>query len=390
MTQEMEDKPLQEWVDENVANVGKKPLFVISANLQKNVRRTMEHVCSKEDTECIDGNAVLNSKKLAGDYGFPDGNRLKSNKRLLIELATCAMASDVYLPNSQKKIINGQELKAMHAHLFQSTMSDLIATMAKSGKMKSSLKKAKKEAKKEAKKASNLAMVYVANKQLGNCKCMATQLNESPYQVTRLQAVTPATMATECYAKKGTKNADKMLRSQKCTQYNTYKLAYEKSQAHNNTYSLIFEDDAIIKKPAFWEQVDKYLNSPCQSWDLTSVDISKGGEPIKADSFGRNTQMCSWGAKTSQEAIYPKVGAGTHMQIIRNSAIPRMLKYMEEEEKRDLPMDSLVNHFGNVVGWYPEIAAQKGAHLLNMAWKSDDAGCTESEGASMAFDCPKQ
>jgi hypothetical protein len=283
-------------------------------------------------------------------------------------------------------------MKAEKAHLFQSTMSDVIATMAKSGKMKKSMKKAIKEAKKEAKKAesSNLAMVYVANNHIDNCRCMATQLNESPYKVNRFQAVTPATMATECYAKKGTKNADKMLRAQKCTQYNIYKLAYEKSKAHNNTYSLIFEDNAIIRKPGFWAEVDKYLSSACQSWDFTAVDIFKNGDPIKAGDFTKNMQMCSWDQKTAQQAIYPKVGAGTHMQIIRNSAIPRMLQYMEEEEKRDLPMDSLVNHFGNVVGWYPEMAAQKGKHLLAFDWKSDDAGCTESEGASMAFDCPKQ
>merc|ERR1719161_1832416 len=108
----------------------------------------MEHVCSKAETECIDGNAVLDSKKLSVDYGFDMGKGLKSNKKLLIELATCAMASDVYLPNSQKKIIKGAELKANQAHLFQSTMSDVIATMATSHKMKNSIKKAKKEAKK--------------------------------------------------------------------------------------------------------------------------------------------------------------------------------------------------------------------------------------------------
>eukprot|EP00746_Dinoflagellata_sp_MGD_P141499 gnl/MRDRNA2_/MRDRNA2_74597_c0_seq1.p1 gnl/MRDRNA2_/MRDRNA2_74597_c0~~gnl/MRDRNA2_/MRDRNA2_74597_c0_seq1.p1 ORF type:complete len:302 (+),score=80.99 gnl/MRDRNA2_/MRDRNA2_74597_c0_seq1:201-1106(+) len=139
MTQELEDKPLKEWVDENLENVGRKPLLVISANLQKNVRRTMEHVCTKQETECVDGNAVLGS--MQANYGFEMGKGLKSNKKLLIELATCASASDVYLPNAQKKIIKGEELQAQKAHLFQSTMSDVIATMAKSDKVKKSIKK---------------------------------------------------------------------------------------------------------------------------------------------------------------------------------------------------------------------------------------------------------
>merc|ERR1712113_1343759 len=118
----------------------------------------------------------------------------------------------------------------------------------------------------------------MGNNHVGNCRCMATQLNESPYQVNRVQAVTAANIAADCYAKKGTKNADKMLRAQKCTQYNMMKMAYEKSKIQNNTYSLIFEDNAIIKKPGFWDEVDKYLSSPCQSWDFTAVDIFKSGE----------------------------------------------------------------------------------------------------------------
>lgn len=418
LTQEMEDKPLKDWVKQNLVNVGHKPLLVISANLQKNVRDTMRDVCSKEETECIDGKAVLNSKSMQmNSYGFPDGDRLKSNKQLLIELATCAMASDVYLPNSQKKILNGQELKAEHEHLFKSTFSDLIATMAKSDKMKGTMKNFIKAATqvKLAKKAgakllqskkvtkSKLAMVYVANAQKDNCNCMATQLNESPYQVNRVQAVIPATMRAACYPKKGTKNADKVLRAQKCTQYNIYKLAYENSVIHNTTYSLIFEDNAIIKREGFWEQVDKYLSSPCQEWDFTAVDISKSGEPITAGSLNKDLKMCSWG-ESSQEAIYPKVGAGTHLQIIRNTAIPRMLQYMDEEEKRDLPMDSLVNHFGKVVGWYPELAARNGKHLLKMAWKHTESGSslracaskdatpdqTSAASDPMAFECPQQ
>eukprot|EP00746_Dinoflagellata_sp_MGD_P141500 gnl/MRDRNA2_/MRDRNA2_74597_c0_seq2.p1 gnl/MRDRNA2_/MRDRNA2_74597_c0~~gnl/MRDRNA2_/MRDRNA2_74597_c0_seq2.p1 ORF type:complete len:379 (+),score=99.81 gnl/MRDRNA2_/MRDRNA2_74597_c0_seq2:96-1232(+) len=145
MIQELDDKPLKEWVDENLERVGRKPLLVISANLQKNVHKTMEKICSRQETECIDGNAVFHSKTSAGslildkDYGFDQGKGLKFNKRLLMELATCAMASDVYLPNSQKKIIKGQEQSAKHANLFQSTMSDVIATMAQSSKMKASI-----------------------------------------------------------------------------------------------------------------------------------------------------------------------------------------------------------------------------------------------------------
>jgi len=400
-------------------------LLVISANLHKNVEDVMEDVCAKQETECIDGNSVMPS----ASYDFPDGNRLKSNKKLLIELATCSYAADLYLPNAGAKIIGGKEIAAKQEHVFKSTMSDLIMAMSKtdyesdnpnyhpgpfepmqnpdhplhpmvhphpnhtdphhyhhgcSHHVCNSKYEAKHQGKIEARRKhkkwkhhhhqNNFLQVYVNNlvQSQDKCKCQATQLNESPFPVHRVKAVTPANLATECYAKKGLKNVDKNVRATKCTHYNSLKLAYENSKTDNSTFSLIIEDDTIIKRKDFWQDVSAYIEGPCQSWDFTAVDISKKGEAVRATSFAKEMKMCSWGLQTYQQAIYPKVGSGTGLQIVRNSAIPKMLQFMEEEEKRDLPMDLITNHFGNVVGWYPELAAHKGIKGGMMAWREED------------------
>merc|ERR1719265_2175106 len=226
-------------------------------------------------------------------------------------------------------------------------------------------------------------MVYVMNQESekAKCECMATQLSKSPYPVQRLKAASPTGPKQDCPAKKGVEMADKKARALKCTHYNALKQAYANSQTSKNDYSIIIEDATVVKDAAFWQQVEDYLSSPCQNWDYTAVDVTKADTPVKALSLARNLKICSWGKQSAQESTYAKVGASTHFQIVRNSAIPQMLKYMDEEEKRDRPMETIVNHFGNVVAWYPEMTVKEGFFREEIKAQSK---CQDKD-AAMAF-----
>lgn len=232
------------------------------------------------------------------------------------------------------------------------------------------------------------------------CHCMASQLSDSPFPVTRIEAATPDNMNDLCpqiaqtalvqnqfnnsaliksagRRRKGVSINDPRtpgLYATYCTNYLAWNHFYENSEAE---YALIFEDDIILGE-GFWERVQNFLASSCDAdWDYVNVDGH--ATSVSRKLYGKFGQKATCRTSSGQKETLGVLNVRlTHFQIIRRSAIPLMLKHAHthgfsctEWYQDAFPSDSIkMSH------WAPGVCGQA-------AWsfpeKAHGEGCRDFE-----------
>lgn len=179
------------------------------------------------------------------------------------------------------------------------------------------------------------AHVYVINKDSNKmrCTCMSAQLAESkiPYSVSRMPAATTKDYKSQCTEVPGLESIAHRFGTQSwdgaevalyCSNFKVWK---EAMASHSDKeFIIIFEDDAKITNMGLWEKVDELLKSDCaKRWDHILVDTygathgQKPGESHVCD--GTNFKLDASGC------------CGAHMQIVRRSALPKMIEHAKKK-----------------------------------------------------------
>jgi len=184
------------------------------------------------------------------------------------------------------------------------------------------------------------------------CNCVTGQLKDAPYPVTRIDAATPVTQHDRCpevMAKRGSaKNGGQS--ALYCSNYLAWNHFFYNTTAD---YALIMEDDIILQE-GFWDRVQGLLDSTCDNdWEYLTVDSFTTSKSKKMRGIGLNR-------KCGEEQLNDIKTRGTHFQILRRSAIPRMIEHAHEHGP------AILDHWENafpissikVSQWTPNICMQ--------------------------------
>lgn len=122
LKQDVHDDTLKQWVTTHLAKLD-KPLLIASAETKGSIDYVLKDTCSRPGVKCILTSDIMPS----GNYGLPTDTQ----KIMLLEIAMCGKAKEVYLPHSVHKIVNGQKISApAGADIFRSTFSDSMSDIA--------------------------------------------------------------------------------------------------------------------------------------------------------------------------------------------------------------------------------------------------------------------
>jgi len=168
------------------------------------------------------------------------------------------------------------------------------------------------------------------------CECMRSQLQYAPYPVHKYKAIHGDEVAEKCPAgfmddddkdfqsldDKGVKRVN--THALTCSNLNLWKELMHRDE----DIFIVFEDDVALRKDA-WERFDTFLKEGCQEWDYLMVD------PFgpQGQKFGKteveNPIDSSCPAPDGMRVDGLTLGhAGTHMQVIRKTAIPKLVEFI--------------------------------------------------------------
>jgi hypothetical protein len=179
-------------------------------------------------------------------------------------------------------------------------------------------------------KGAPTARVYVMNlpENPERCECMQSQLSKSPFPVTRFMGANhhkPKSLRNCSEVQNMKHQTENVPAFLTCTNYMIWKQAVKDDDAD---FIIIFEDDATLAHKGghqFWSKVQDML-AGCNNFDYLSVDTFGGiTDPqgvIGASLFESNKTT----DRSNQCSFEPLQGWGAHMQIIKKTALPKLIK----------------------------------------------------------------
>lgn len=224
---------------------------------------------------------------------------------------------------------------------------------------------------------SATAQIYVINlkKRKDRWECARSQLAASaPYNYTRFEAVSANNVNKECpYLKKAWLAGGDPAKGVMCS---NYKIWEEEVKNGHSDFVIIFEDDVAMGRE-MWDKIHDLFTGRCSNrFDYLVVDTFKGKGPERKGIKPEPSSAFCADASPGIGLHYIQ-GGGAQMQIVRRSALQKMLQLAEAHP--DKPIDRLNNNQFNAANeirggiFQAHVAAQlksagvQGVHISDAA-----------------------
>lgn len=161
--------------------------------------------------------------------------------------------------------------------------------------------------------------------------CVKHVLEDSPYPWERFEAVKSDNFKEKCpHMEKSHMTQGGPAQGVYCSNFKIW----EKELAHGTSdFVIVLEDDIVFTKDV-WTKVDALLNNECQNWDFIAVDTFHIATKDGPRGVLREAQQPHGAALckniTGPVGVYNLRGAGAHMQIIRRSALEKLIEMGKE------------------------------------------------------------
>jgi len=215
------------------------------------------------------------------------------------------------------------------------------------------------------------------------CECMRSQLQYAPYPVHKYKAIHGDEVAEKCPAdflddnEKNVKSISKKGlqklngKALTCSNMNLWKELMDRDE----DIFIVFEDDVALREDA-WERFDTFLKEGCQEWDYLMVDpFGPQGQKLgKTEVENPIDSSCPTPDGMRVDGL-TQGHAGAHMQVIRKTAIPKLVEYISESSNKQLPDRLVVNAIHSKYN----INIRAGAGFLNIVrqWSTKSSWTTQ-------------